>query len=140
MSRHHCSHEIQSGLQSTQLPHLHFQIRQDIPHPFLFVLGQDEHIAVQNYPKIHLQSQLQILTMLYHIITLGCQMNKSDSERVRTVLDKMGFRWTSNEKEAQLLGILACSVRQKAINKVYSRISLWNKWKNKKRFNWDCNT
>ena len=70
--------------------------------------------------------------MLYHIITLGCQMNKSDSERVRTVLDKMGFRWTSSEKEAQLLGILACSVRQKAINKVYSRISLWNKWKNKK--------
>ena len=70
--------------------------------------------------------------MLYHIITLGCQMNKSDSERVRTVLNKMGFRWTSDEKEAHLLGILACSVRQKAINKVYSRISLWNKWKNNK--------
>ena len=70
--------------------------------------------------------------MLYHIITLGCQMNKSDSERVRTVLDKMGFRWTSDEKEADLLGILACSVRQKAIDKVYSRISLWNKWKNKR--------
>ena len=70
--------------------------------------------------------------MLYHIITLGCQMNKSDSERVRTVLDKMGFRWTNDEKEADLLGILACSVRQKAIDKAYSRISLWNKWKNKK--------
>ncbi len=70
--------------------------------------------------------------MLYHIITLGCQMNKSDSERVRTVLDKMGFRWTNDEKEADLLGILACSVRQKAIDKVYSRINLWNKWKNKK--------
>lgn len=68
--------------------------------------------------------------MLFHIITLGCQMNKSDSERVRTVLEKMGFKWTDQEEDAQLLGILACSVRQKAIDKVYSRIHLWNKRKN----------
>ena len=70
--------------------------------------------------------------MFYHIITLGCQMNKSDSERVRTVLNKMGFRWTDHEDEAQLIGILSCSVRQKAIDKVYSRISHWNRMKNKK--------
>jgi tRNA-2-methylthio-N6-dimethylallyladenosine synthase len=31
-----------------------------------------------------------------------------------------------------LIGILACSVRQKAIDKVYSRIHKWNKWKNNK--------
>ena len=57
-------------------------------------------------------------------------MNKSDSERVRTVVEGMGYRWTDNEEEAQLLGIIACSVRQKSIDKVYSRISRWNKWKN----------
>lgn len=70
--------------------------------------------------------------MKYHIITLGCQMNMSDSERVRTVMDRMGYAWTDDEKEAGMLGILACSVRQKAIDKVYSRISMWNRWKNKK--------
>ncbi len=70
--------------------------------------------------------------MKYHIITLGCQMNMSDSERVRTVMDRMGYVWTDDEKEAGMLGILACSVRQKAIDKVYSRISMWNRWKNKK--------
>lgn len=59
-------------------------------------------------------------------------MNLSDSERVRTVMDEMGYVWTDDEKEAGILGILACSVRQKAIDKVYSRISLWNRWKNKK--------
>lgn len=59
-------------------------------------------------------------------------MNKSDSERVRTVLEKMGFTWTDKEEEADLLGIIACSVRQKAIDKVYSRISIWNRRKNKK--------
>ncbi len=68
--------------------------------------------------------------MNYHILTLGCQMNKSDSERVRTVVEGMGYRWTDKEEDASLLGILACSVRQKSIDKVYSRIARWNKWKN----------
>jgi len=69
--------------------------------------------------------------MKYHIITLGCQMNISDSERVKAVLDdKMGYRHTDNEEEAQLVGIIACSVRQKAIDKVYSQIHKWNKQKN----------
>ncbi|MBW6460178.1 MAG: tRNA (N6-isopentenyl adenosine(37)-C2)-methylthiotransferase MiaB, partial [Bacteroidales bacterium] len=70
--------------------------------------------------------------MNYHVITLGCQMNLSDSERVRTVIDGMGYTWTENENEAALLGIIACSVRQKSINKVYSRISQWNRQKNKR--------
>ena len=67
--------------------------------------------------------------MKYHLVTLGCQMNKSDSERTRTVIEGLGYRWTDKEEEAGLLGILACSVRQKSIDKVYSRISRWNHWK-----------
>ena len=70
--------------------------------------------------------------MKYHLITLGCQMNLSDSERVISVLNKAGYTRTDNEEEAGLIGILACSVRQKAIDKVYSRIHKWNKWKNHK--------
>jgi len=56
-------------------------------------------------------------------------MNKSDSERTRTVVERMGFVWTDREDEANMLGVLACSVRQKSIDKVYSRISKWNRWK-----------
>ena len=67
--------------------------------------------------------------MRYHLVTLGCQMNKSDSERTRTVIERMGFIWTDREDEANMLGVLACSVRQKSIDKVYSRISKWNRWK-----------
>lgn len=71
--------------------------------------------------------------MKYHLLTLGCQMNVSDSERVKTVLeDQLGYIWTDQEAEAGLLGIIACSVRQKAIDKVYSRIHAWNKQKNKR--------
>lgn len=70
--------------------------------------------------------------MKYHLVTLGCQMNKSDSERVSSVVEKMGFQFTENEDDANLVGILACSVRQKAIDKVYTKIHKWNKQKNKR--------
>ena len=70
--------------------------------------------------------------MNYHLVTLGCQMNKSDSERTRTVIERMGYTWTDREEDAHMLGVLACSVRQKSIDKVYTRISKWNKWKNEK--------
>ena len=69
--------------------------------------------------------------MKYHLVTLGCQMNKSDSERVRTVIEGMGFTWTDSEEDANLMGILACSVRQKAIDKVYTRVVKWNKRKDR---------
>ena len=53
-------------------------------------------------------------------------MNRSDTERVRTVLHGMGFTETDKEDEATILGVIACSVRQKGIDKVYSRILKWN--------------
>ena len=59
-------------------------------------------------------------------------MNISDGERVQRVLEGMGFEPTEREEEANLLGVIACSVRQKGINKVYSKVAKWNKWKNKK--------
>jgi tRNA-2-methylthio-N6-dimethylallyladenosine synthase len=70
--------------------------------------------------------------MKYHIVQLGCQMNISDGERVQRVLDEMGFVPTDVEAEADLLGVIACSVRQKGIDKVYSKVAKWNKWKNRK--------
>ncbi|VGO14292.1 tRNA-2-methylthio-N(6)-dimethylallyladenosine synthase [Pontiella desulfatans] len=66
------------------------------------------------------------------VVTLGCQMNQSDSERIRSVIEGMGYEMTSVEEEATLIGVVACSVRQKAIDKVYSKIQKWNQWKNKK--------
>ena len=67
--------------------------------------------------------------MKYFLLPLGCQMNQSDTERVKTVLQGMGFTPTDNEDEATILGIIACSVRQKGIDKVYSRIKKWNETK-----------
>ena len=68
--------------------------------------------------------------MRYCLLHLGCQMNQSDAERVRTVLEGLGYERTESEEDADLLGIVACSVRQKAIDKVYARVHTWNAWKN----------
>ena len=70
--------------------------------------------------------------MKYFLLPLGCQMNQSDTERVKTILQGMGFMPTENEDEATILGIIACSVRQKGIDKVYSRIMKWNEMKDRK--------
>ncbi len=70
--------------------------------------------------------------MKYHIVQLGCQMNISDGERVQKVLEDIGFVSTEIPEEANLIGVIACSVRQKGIDKVYNMVSNWNKWKNKR--------
>ncbi len=67
--------------------------------------------------------------MKYFVLTLGCQMNISDSERLVTVLEGMGYAPAQKEEEADLLGVIACSVRQKAIDKVYMKIHKWNRMK-----------
>ena len=64
--------------------------------------------------------------MKYFLVTYGCQMNISDSERVAAVLEELGFEKTENEEEANILGVVACSVRQTSINRVYGRIVAWN--------------
>jgi len=62
----------------------------------------------------------------FHLIHLGCQMNQSDAERIKAVLKGMGIAETDNEEEANILGIVSCSVRQKSIDRVYSKIEEWN--------------
>jgi tRNA-2-methylthio-N6-dimethylallyladenosine synthase len=59
-------------------------------------------------------------------------MNLADAERVQSVMAKMGYAITEKEEDADVIGVIACSVRQKAIDKVYAKISKWNKWKNRK--------
>lgn len=69
--------------------------------------------------------------MKYFIMNLGCQMNQTDSERIQSVFSQMGLEKTEAESDAQVLGVVACSVRQKAIDKVYTKIHEWNQRKDK---------
>ncbi|MFA4941784.1 MAG: tRNA (N6-isopentenyl adenosine(37)-C2)-methylthiotransferase MiaB [Patescibacteria group bacterium] len=55
----------------------------------------------------------------YYIITIGCQMNKSDSERIAGYLEDNGFALASSEIKANLVVLTTCGVRQSAEDRVY---------------------
>jgi len=57
-----------------------------------------------------------------YLETFGCQMNVSDSERVATTLAKTGFEMTDQEDLADIVLINTCSVREKAEQKLYTRV------------------
>ena len=57
-----------------------------------------------------------------YLETFGCQMNVSDSERVATSLAAKGFEVTPNEQSADVVLINTCSVREKAEQKLYTRV------------------
>ena len=56
----------------------------------------------------------------YHITTFGCQMNKADSERMAGILEDMGFEWSENPNDADLILYNTCTIRDNAEQKVYS--------------------
>ncbi|MDO8435932.1 MAG: radical SAM protein [bacterium] len=67
----------------------------------------------------------------YHIITFGCQMNKSDSERIAASLEQKGYKKASKINEADLVVVNMCSVRQSAVDRVFGQYRNLAKLKNK---------
>ena len=63
------------------------------------------------------------------IDTLGCQMNKSDTERIIGMLSHFGYEQTQDENEADLFMVNTCAIRQLSVDKAYSRLGNWGKIK-----------
>ena len=64
--------------------------------------------------------------MKYYIETIGCQQNEYDASRLSIFLKSAGFVETS-VKEAESIFILACSVRQMAVDRIIGRIRNWQR-------------
>ena len=64
-----------------------------------------------------------------YIETMGCQMNKSDTERMLGMLSHFGYEETKEPEQADLLMINTCSIRQLSEDKAFSAIGTWGKWK-----------
>jgi tRNA-2-methylthio-N6-dimethylallyladenosine synthase len=60
--------------------------------------------------------------MKYFIETHGCQMNVHDSERMAGLLEQSGFDPASSDADADLIVINTCSVRERAEEKLYTRL------------------
>jgi tRNA-2-methylthio-N6-dimethylallyladenosine synthase len=58
----------------------------------------------------------------YLIETFGCQMNVHDSERMAGLLDQAGYESTTDDRDADVIVINTCSVREHAEEKLYTRL------------------
>ena len=60
--------------------------------------------------------------MKYFIETYGCQMNVHDSERMAGLLEQAGYEPTPDSRDADVVVINTCSVRERAEEKLYTRL------------------
>ncbi len=67
-----------------------------------------------------------------YIYTLGCQMNKSDTEKIYGMLGHFGYETTKEESDADLLIVNTCAIRQLSVEKAYSKLGVWAKIKKAK--------
>ena len=58
----------------------------------------------------------------YLIETFGCQMNVHDSERMAGLLEQAGYEATAEAADADVVVINTCSVRERAEDKLYTRL------------------
>ncbi len=58
----------------------------------------------------------------YYIWTVGCQMNKADSEKLAAGFERMGLKATDRAERADVVVLNTCSVRQHAEDRAYSKL------------------
>jgi tRNA-2-methylthio-N6-dimethylallyladenosine synthase len=58
----------------------------------------------------------------YHVTTFGCQMNVHDSERMRGMLESLGYVEAAERAEADLILFNTCSIRESADNRFIAHL------------------
>jgi len=67
--------------------------------------------------------------MKFYIETIGCQQNEYDALQLAIFLKSAGMIEVDSPKNAEVIFILACSVRQTAVDRIFGRIRNWKKEK-----------
>jgi tRNA-2-methylthio-N6-dimethylallyladenosine synthase len=58
----------------------------------------------------------------YHLTTFGCQMNEHDSERMKGMLESLGYAETAERDGADLILFNTCSIRESADNRLIGNL------------------
>ena len=68
--------------------------------------------------------------LTFNVVTFGCQMNARDSEKLRGILEEIGYRKVETE-DADLVLYNTCTVRENANTRVYGRLGKLHSYKKK---------
>lgn len=74
----------------------------------------------QNYPNQDIGKARGV-----YVSTYGCQMNVNDSDRMLALLEMVNFVPVQDPKEASVIIINSCSIREKPVHKVYSEVGTY---------------
>ena len=69
---------------------------------------------------------------MYYILTMGCQLNENDSEKLIGIMEKMGYTKSDDIKNADLYVINTCCVRENAEEKLFGKLGELKKIKENK--------
>lgn len=67
-----------------------------------------------------------------YVRSFGCQLNVSDGEKIKGVLKKIGYGFTEDEREADIIILNTCAVRESAEDRVFGIIGSMKKLKEEK--------
>ena len=68
----------------------------------------------------------------YTILTMGCQLNENDSEKLCGMLEKMGYSRTENQSDADIALFNTCCVRENAEDKLFGKLGELKRLKEEK--------
>ena len=83
---------------------------------------------IQKLSKLNENKELK-----YTILTMGCQLNENDSEKICGMLEEMGYTRTDEIEKANLAVFNTCCVRENAEERLFGKIGELKNLKEKKR-------
>lgn len=89
------------------------------------VISEDELERQQPYKEQVFQFYAELehnVQPLACVRTFGCQQNVSDSEHIKGMLAEMGFAFTEEPEEADLILFNTCAVREHASDRVFGNV------------------
>ena len=92
--------------------------------------------------KINIEEELKYIekvneinkgkALKYYILTMGCQLNENDSEKLCGMMEQMGYTKTERLEEADLIVFNTCCVRENAEDRLFGKLGEVKKYKEEK--------
>lgn len=70
--------------------------------------------------------------LTYNILTMGCQLNENDSEKISGMIEEMGYVYTEDLRNADLVVMNTCCVRENAEDRLFGKLGELKKSKEEK--------
>ena len=65
----------------------------------------------------------------YIVLTMGCQLNENDSEKISGMLEEMGYSKTDKIEDANVVAFNTCCVRENAEDRLFGKLGEVKKYK-----------